>query len=280
MTERQLSATLHTDAEWEAGDRMDEIKIVFFDIDGTLIDMERKEITPNTLEALRRLRQRGTLLCLATGRGPRALPRFDGVAFDAFLTFNGSYCYDRTGVAIFSSPIPAQDVRTIIANAAALGRPVSVDTKDRLVANGKDRDLVDYYAIAGLKVDVAPDFDAVAAGEVFQLELGCRKADWPHLLRGTSGAKIAAWWDRAVDVIPAAGGKGVGVRRTLAHFHLDPSQALAFGDGENDLEMFQAVGRSVAMGNASDRMKAAADDVCAHVAEDGIYHYCLAHGLI
>lgn len=259
---------------------MDSVKIVFFDVDGTLIDMNTKQITPHTLEALRRLQEQGLLICLATGRGPRALPRFDGVRFDALLTFNGSYCYDRAGSVIYSDPIPSQDVAVILSNAAALGRPVSVDTKDRLVANGKDQDLIDYYAIAGLEVEVASDFDTVAAGEVFQLELGCRKADWPHLLRGTSGAKIAAWWDRAVDIIPAAGGKGVGIRHTLAHFHLDAAQALAFGDGDNDLDMLQMVGRGIAMGNASPELKAAADDVCGSVAEDGVYHYCLQHGLI
>lgn len=259
---------------------MDGVKIVFFDVDGTLIDMNTKKITPRTLETLRRLQQRGLLLCLATGRSPRALPRFEGVEFDALVTFNGSYCYDRRGTVIHSAPIPPRDVATILANAAALGRPVSVDTRDRLVANGKDRDLVDYYAIAGLEVDVADDFDAVAAGEVFQLELGCRKADWPLLLRGTSGSQIAAWWDRAVDIIPTAGGKGVGVRRTLAHFQLDPAQALAFGDGGNDLEMLRLVGHGVAMGNAAPEVQAAVGEVCPGVAEDGVYHYCLSRGLI
>ena len=60
---------------------MDELRIVFFDIDGTLIDMERKEISEKTLEALRRLKERGMLLCLATGRGPLTLPRFEAVSY-------------------------------------------------------------------------------------------------------------------------------------------------------------------------------------------------------
>lgn len=259
---------------------MDGIRIAFFDVDGTLVDMETKRVTPRTLEALRRLQARGVLLCLATGRSPRALPRFAGVVFDAFVTFNGSYCYDRAGTVIHSAPIPPEDVATILANAASLGRPVSVDTLDRLVANGKDQDLVDYYAIAGLEVDVAPDFDAVAAGEVFQLELGCRQSDWPRLLRGTTGARIAAWWDRAVDIIPAAGGKRTGVERTLAHFHLDPAQAIAFGDGGNDLEMLQLVGHGVAMANAAPAVRQAVGRVCPGVSEDGVYHYCLQHGLL
>ncbi len=257
----------------------DKIKIVFFDIDGTLIDMDRKEISPKTLEALQRLKERGVKLCLATGRGPLTLPHFDNVEFDVFLTFNGSYCFDRER-AIFSNPLPREDVKTILKNAASIHRPVSIATKDRMIANGKDEDLIEYYSFAKREVEVSDEFDKALEDEVYQVMLGCRKADYPVLLQGTRHAKIAAWWDRAVDIIPADGGKGVGIGRILAHYHLDKSSALAFGDGDNDIEMLQAVGHGVAMGNASERLKAAADDICGHVAEDGIYHYCLAHGLL
>ena len=57
-------------------------------------------------------------------------------------------------------------------------------------------------------------------------------------------------------------------------------EAIAFGDGNNDIEMLQSVGTGVAMENASAQLKAVADDVCGHVVEDGIYHYCIQHGLI
>lgn len=257
----------------------DAIQIVFFDIDGTLVDMVRKEISPKTLETLRRLKERNVRLCLATGRGPLTLPHFEGVEFDAFLTFNGSYCFTEAQT-IFSNPLTGEDVQTILRNAASIHRPVSIATKDRIVANGKDEDLADYYAFAKREVEVSGDFEAIARGEVYQIMLGCRKADYPLLLRGTRRAKITAWWDRAVDVIPADGGKGEGIRQILSFYHLDRSAALAFGDGDNDLEMLQAVGYGVAMGNASERLKAAADDICADVAEDGVYTYCLTHGLL
>ncbi len=110
--------------------------------------------------------------------------------------------------------------------------------------------------------------------------LGCRLEDRAALLQGTRRAKTAAWWDRAVDVIPADGGKGEGVRQILSYYHLDRSAALAFGDGENDMEMLQAVGHGVAMGNASEALKAVADDICPPVSQDGVYAYCLAHGLL
>lgn len=257
---------------------MTEPKIVFFDIDGTLIDMQKKEISPKTLEMLRRFQEKGTKICLATGRSPVSLPSFGGIVFDAYLTFNGALCYTETET-ISGDPIPAADVSRIIQNAKDLGRPVSVSTKDRLAANGTDKDLADYYAIAHLPLIPAADFDAVAGQDVYQIELGCRERDYPAILRGVSGAKIAAWWDRAVDVIPADGGKGVGIRSVLAYFRLDRSEAMAFGDGNNDIEMLQSVGIGVAMENASLQLKEIADAVCGHAAQDGIY-YCVEHGLI
>ena len=110
--------------------------------------------------------------------------------------------------------------------------------------------------------------------------LSCRAEEYAAILRDVTGAKIAAWWDRAVDVIPATGGKGTAVRKILEYYGLRKAEAMAFGDGNNDIEMLEAVGTGVAMENASDDLKAVADDVCGHVARDGIYHYCLRHGLI
>lgn len=89
---------------------MDTIKIIFFDIDGTLIDMKRKQISEKMLETLIRLKERNIILCLSTGRGPMTLPHFDGWEPDVFLTFNGSYCYNRQQ-AIYRHPIPKEDAK-------------------------------------------------------------------------------------------------------------------------------------------------------------------------
>lgn len=112
---------------------MKNIKIAFFDIDGTLIDLNTKRISEKILETLLRLKEKGIILCLATGRSPISLPHFERVVFDIYMTFNGSYCY-HSEKTIFSNPIPAEDVRQLIQNAAEIGRPVSVATKDRLTA--------------------------------------------------------------------------------------------------------------------------------------------------
>ncbi len=114
---------------------MKKIKIIFFDIDGTLIDMKTKRISPKTVWTLQKLKEAGIKICIATGRAPMTLPTLAGIEFDAFLTFNGSYCYDQSG-EIFCNPIATEDVNKIINNAKMLGRPISIATKDRLIANG------------------------------------------------------------------------------------------------------------------------------------------------
>ena len=137
---------------------MNPIKIIFFDVDGTLIDMQRKRITEVTRDALKRLQARGIKICMATGRTPVTLPRIEGITFDAYLTFNGSYCF-AGDQEIFSRPIAQKDVEQLLKNAAALNRPVSIATRDRVAANGRDDDLVEYYSFAHLEVDVPEDFD-------------------------------------------------------------------------------------------------------------------------
>lgn len=260
---------------------MNKPRIIFFDIDGTLIDMEKKQITPRMLETLHRLQANGIKLCIATGRSPMTVPlqEFPGVQFDVFVTYNGSYCYDEQRT-LFENPIPREDVQTILRNAAALGRPLCLATEKRLACNGSDVDLADYFAIAKMSVTIAEDFDQVAEGKVYQLMVGGRKEEYARLMQDVHEAKIAAWWDRAMDIIPAEGGKGAGIEKVLEAYGLTRADAMAFGDGNNDIEMFQAVGTGVAMANGSDQLKAIAADVCGSCAEDGIYHYCLEHGLI
>lgn len=258
---------------------MKKIKIAFFDVDGTLSDMKTKRISEKTLEALHRLRQNGVRICIATGRPPCLLPELGGIQADVFLTCSGALCYDDRGI-IFSNPIPPADVQRLIANAAAIGRPVAVLTKERLAANGLDEDLVQYYAFADWQLTEAPDFDEVSCGDVYQVVTGCRAADHPAILEGVQGALITGWWDRAVDIIPRGRGKGMGVEKILEYYGLDRSESIAFGDGDNDIEMLKAAGTGIAMGNANPGLKAAADEVCRSVSEDGVYHYCIEHGLI
>lgn len=258
---------------------MNNMKIAFFDIDGTLIDMNTKRISPKTIYALKELKSKGIILCVATGRGPMTVPKFEEIQFDAYLTFNGSYCYNCKE-AIFSNPILNEDVHRLLENATEMKRPISIATAKRLAANGWDNDLAEYYGFAKLELELAEDFEQVLQEKIYQVMLSGREEEYSQIIKNTQNVKIASWWDKAVDVIPATGGKGKGIQKILEYYNLKKEDAIAFGDGNNDIEMFKAVGTAIAMGNASEKLKEFATDICDHVANDGIYNYCVEHQLI
>jgi len=258
---------------------MNNIKIVFFDIDGTLFKLHTNEMSSKTLETLQKLHENGIRICIATGRSPMGLPKFEGIKFDAYLTYNGSYCYSDD-ITIFSNSIEKDDVKQILHNATRMGKPVTVALKSEMLSNGVDDDLKTYMAVENLNLEVSDDFEEKVEGEVFQVMLACRPEEYDAILKNVKHSKIATWWDKAIDIIPANGGKGMGIASMLEYYGIDKSEALAFGDGNNDIEMLQAVGTGVAMGNASEDLKVIADDICKDVSEDGIYYYCVKHNLI
>ena len=110
--------------------------------------------------------------------------------------------------------------------------------------------------------------------------IGYRPEELPAMIQGVDTVKFALSCHCGADLVAADGGKGNGIRKILEYYHLDPSQAMAFGDNHNDMEMLQTVGTGVAMGNATQQLKDIADDVCGDVDRDGIYRYCVARGLI
>ncbi len=255
------------------------IKIIFFDIDGTLLRFKTKVLTPKITATLNQLHANGIKLFIATGRPNFVVPAFEGVSFDGYLTFNGQYCYDKHGT-IYQNPLRHEDVVRIIDNAKQLNHPVQIATQNTMVANGNEADLDEYFKIASQQVNVHPDFDQYVKKDVYQIMSAVKADNYGQLLNGVDNAKITVWWDKAVDIIPSNGGKHLGIEKILNHYHFTPNEAMAFGEGGNDIEMLDAVGLAVAMDNADNEVKSHADYICDSVDNDGIYHACKHFKLI
>ena len=83
-----------------------------------------------------------------------------------------------------------------------------------------------------------------------------------------------------MDIIPADGGKGNAIERILERYGLSREDAIAFGDGDNDIDMLRYAHIGVAMGNAGEHVKTHADYVTACVDDDGIYKALKVYGLL
>ena len=254
-------------------------KIAFFDIDGTIVNFGAKDISPRVSYALNYMQKEGCRLFIATGRPPYIMPVFHTVRFDGVMGFNGSYCYDSEGI-IYSNPLDRKDALVVVENAKKKGHPVFVATDRRMGSNFFNADIDEYMSISGNSCNILDDYDAILNENMYMLIIGAGEDEEKSFLAGTTKLTTARWWDRAFDVIPGNCGKAVGMEKILAHYGIPKEEAIAFGDGGNDLDMIEYAGIGVAMGNALDHVKAAADYVTCDCADDGVYEALLKFGLI
>ncbi len=107
-------------------------------------------------------------------------------------------------------------------------------------------------------------------------KMGCtipserRCAEAYELLASDGRFEVVRMGDTELEITAPGVSKGSGARWLTDFLGLSPADAVAFGDGGNDLPLAEVCGRFVAMGNADDEVKAAASEVCGSVSEDGV----------
>ena len=106
-----------------------EIKAVFFDIDGTLVN-DSRTVLKSTEKAIKSLKDQGILVGLATGRGPYFVePFMKQLDLDFAVTYNGQYIFSREKV-IAARPIDKQHLTAIIDFARKKGKEIALGTKE------------------------------------------------------------------------------------------------------------------------------------------------------
>lgn len=254
------------------------IKAAFFDVDGTLLSFKTHLLPDSTKVALARLREHGVKTVISSGRPTYLLPPCIREGFDAYVTLNGQLCYDVDGV-FRSCPIAEDDVQAIVGQVRAGLYDALVLQRSRAFANRLSPRIVANGREVGLDYE-ADDIERALDEPVYQFCAYLEPGEEHVIMDATHSVAHTRWTNLFCDVIPKAGGKDLGVRSVLERLGIEPEEAVAFGDGENDLAMFESVGTSVAMGNAWDSVKERATLVTSHVDEDGIYRACERLGLI
>lgn len=245
------------------------IKILFFDIDGTLLELGQKRMHQELIDALNLVKKKGIKIFLATGRPPFAVPKFHGIEFDGTIAFNGSYCYTHNEL-IYKNPMNKKDIQTFVDNAKKLKKAVTLAGINKMGCNFDDEILEEYFTIARQHIHVLDEFTEFMEEEIYQMMVATTEDQDELILENTTALKVARWWDRACDIIPCNGGKDIAIQKILDFYNFNKDEAMAFGDGGNDISMLKYVGTGVAMGNATDNVKAISDYITDSVQEDGI----------
>lgn len=257
------------------------LKAAFFDIDGTLLSHKTNTVPPSAIRALDALRERGILTFIATGRHISMLEQLrplQGLRFDGIISLNGQYCRNDREV-IYHCPIDPGDIAALLNYLKEHPHPCILVEEDQMYINFHNSLVEKVQAAIHSEMPDLGDLDRGYRHPIYQAILymsGEELEQLPELPH----CRLTRWNLGGADLIPASGGKAAGIARVLEYYGIDKTQTIAFGDGENDVDMFSAVGISVAMGNACDAAKDAADFVTTDADQDGIWKALEHFGMV
>lgn len=251
--------------------------IVFFDIDGTLA--LGKDVPASAAAAIARVRARGDRVFICTGRARAYAEHNFGDYADGFVCCNGrlAFCGDEH---LYEAALTAEQVSGIVRvlddldagycffeewDAHYGGNPAYRPIAEGVLGLGALGDGVDASTLHAYNFDVYFE-DAEHRARIAQaLERTC--------LLNPHGPHPSA------DMTVLGVDKGDAVRNVAAALGVAIEDTYAFGDGINDICMLEAAGHGIAMGNAMDEVKAAAEFVTTDILDDGVANGLAHYGL-
>lgn len=259
-------------------------KLVALDIDGTILKwvegagMTHEEVAPAVHDAVRRALDAGAHVVLASGRSPHGMTR---VADLLDLHAEGEerlWIVASNGAVVFRYP-PFEvvheekfDARPAVEAILARQPSAIVAVEERGVGYKVSRAFPDGELSGDMIVTEVEDLIAEEVSRVIIRDPESTADEFVALAEelGLHGTNYVVGWTAWLDLAPVGVSKASGLEHVARQLGIDAADALAVGDGRNDLEMFEWAGRSVAMGQAIQEVIDAADDVTGSVYEDGL----------
>ncbi len=249
------------------------IKAAFFDIDGTLVSLKTTVYPPSAPKAIAALREKGILCFVATGRSKFEIAEeqlLDGMEFDGFLTNNGQDAYSPEGELLYGTPVDVEDVKTSLRWAEENNIPCWMVSARESLLTHVDARVEEAMRDIHTRAPRVGDLHHMTEEPVYKVVFFTDREKMQELLPLVPHSRTTLWHQYGQDIISQKGGKKLAMLEVLRRYGLDASQAIAFGDSENDIEMLRAAGIGVAMDNGTEECKAAADYIAPDCDDDGI----------
>ncbi|MER2064299.1 MAG: Cof-type HAD-IIB family hydrolase [Alkalibacterium sp.] len=262
-------------------------KIVFLDIDGTLVT-KFNSIPESTKRAIDQLKKNGILPVISTGRAPLLIEEVrNELGIDSYIAMNGQLVVHE-GEVIYHNPIEKETVDQLI--------DWAVEQNDGIILCGA-KDIFSNSIVSLAKrssvltllkglvklipgsiqlsffsrlIKKPPKPEDYEGKPIYQVIIETSQEDEVKYKEAFSTLNFARSNHYTVDIISKGISKATGIAHYLEHVGADVADTYGIGDSPNDLEMLGYVGTSIAMGNGWDNVKEIANYVTADVDKDGI----------
>ncbi|WP_179471435.1 HAD family hydrolase [Mycolicibacterium vinylchloridicum] len=257
--------------------------LIATDVDGTLLDDDER-ITPRTRRAVRAAVASGVQFVLATGRPPRWVsPVVEALGFAPMaVCANGAVIYDSENDRIISARTLSVDMLTELAEIATRVIPGAGLAVERIGRTAHDSATPQFVSSPGYEhAWLNPDNTEVSIEDLLSApavkllirKSGARSSDMAaELVKhiGIQGDITYSTNNGLIEINPLGTSKATGVEEVARPLEITAEDVVAFGDMPNDVPMLRWAGHGVAMGNAHPDAVAAANEVTASNAEDGL----------
>ena len=256
-------------------------KLIALDLDGTLTN-DAKEVTPYTKKVLHEAAEKGAAIALVSGRPTIGIQR---VALDLelsriggyILAYNGGHIIDcKTGEDVFRAQFPRDCIEEAIGFSRKTHIAMVAYDADGIVTEGP----VDQYVLHesynnGIPVKQVDDLAAYLNYPFVKMVM-CgdpkRIAELEPIMAEHFRGRLDIYKAESVflEVMPLGINKAAGLQKLMRHLRVDRKELIACGDANNDLPMMNIAGLSIAMGNAYENVKQAADFITKSNNDDGV----------
>ena len=263
-----------------------EIKLIAFDLDGTLLT-DRKELTLRTRRAVEKAIEKGVTILAATGRPMTAVPpeilHFSGIRY--YMTSNGAALWDKeTNTYIRQAYLTREQAILLVAasmredvwrEACIGGRShASKEQFERLPDFFTTERVMRYIMDTRKPVERLEDHILTCENRIERVSFFTYHPDRlvrvHEQIRDIPDIDITSAVPNDLEIGASAASKEAALKYLIELLEIEPDEVISFGDGLNDIGMIRLSGIGVAMENAMEEVREAADIVTDSNEEDGV----------
>lgn len=253
------------------------IKLIASDMDGTLLD-DDYQLSQFNAEAIKKAEEQGVIFTIATGRMYCSiLPFAEQLALDVpLIAYNGALVKEAvSGKVIFDLPVPHAEALAVLDYCKQRGYYIQAYVDDTLLVKENCGLSNRYATFAGVEYKAIGSslYELSKAPHKLLIMTGPEKHDSIRdELKTEFGDKIMLTnsYNNFLEVVNPAVNKWRAVEALAVSRGIDPVATMCIGDSNNDYEMIVGAGVGVAMANANERIRGAAQMITASNNENGV----------
>lgn len=247
-------------------------KMLFIDLDGTLLNDEKK-VSEKNIRAIRKAEEAGHMVTITTGRPLASCIKIarqirSDHAEGYLICFNGALIYDlKKDVIVMEETVELPVVEILFEEAQKAGIHIHTYSHEKVLSRSVTPELLVYQKLTGMEYDINEEYPKgiQPPNKVLLCELNSvgklEQFQKDHRYLEDGRCRSAFSCEEYLEYNPPLTSKGMGMKKVAELCGIDMEYTFAVGDERNDISMIQAAGTGIAMKNGQPQVKEIADHV-------------------